>query len=319
MSKSAPRSADQRLDQRARLEKMRDTNKKALGDISGGRFVLRCWLARKDSNLQSPDPESGALPLGHSPAAQGEILAGMAGRRPGFEAPAVRSRVTARSLNIRSTIGIERGMVVQRRRMVRRKQSGTRPLPLIGTRRERLAEAAREGVFLCTHSQTRRSPASTAASSSSSRPASSSSTQIASSASHVAAHRAARPRRLHVAIAVAAATRAAAIQATRADRAKCSARPAQAAAARPRSPSARAARSRSTAATASPTSEPRATARTKPLHGLARRSPIISGSFSIPEIAGVNFGLNRRPLRAQSLVPVRPGARACVRPWQSSR
>ena len=33
------------------------------------------WLARKDSNLQSPDPESGALPLGHSPAAQGEILA----------------------------------------------------------------------------------------------------------------------------------------------------------------------------------------------------------------------------------------------------
>src|SRR5450759_1387246 len=26
------------------------------------------WLARKDSNLQSPDPESGALPLGHSPA-----------------------------------------------------------------------------------------------------------------------------------------------------------------------------------------------------------------------------------------------------------
>ena len=26
-----------------------------------------CWLARKDSNLRSPDPESGALPLGHSP------------------------------------------------------------------------------------------------------------------------------------------------------------------------------------------------------------------------------------------------------------
>jgi hypothetical protein len=26
------------------------------------------WLARKDSNLQSPDPESGALPLGHAPA-----------------------------------------------------------------------------------------------------------------------------------------------------------------------------------------------------------------------------------------------------------
>ena len=29
------------------------------------------WLARKDSNLQSPDPESGALPLGHSPAMPG--------------------------------------------------------------------------------------------------------------------------------------------------------------------------------------------------------------------------------------------------------
>lgn len=27
----------------------------------------RNWLARKDSNLRSPDPESGALPLGHSP------------------------------------------------------------------------------------------------------------------------------------------------------------------------------------------------------------------------------------------------------------
>jgi hypothetical protein len=31
-------------------------------------FVKGDWLARKDSNLQSPDPESGALPLGHSPA-----------------------------------------------------------------------------------------------------------------------------------------------------------------------------------------------------------------------------------------------------------
>ena len=35
------------------------------------------WLARKDSNLQSPDPESGALPLGHSPA-RGQVYA----RRP---------------------------------------------------------------------------------------------------------------------------------------------------------------------------------------------------------------------------------------------
>jgi hypothetical protein len=30
-----------------------------------------CWLARKDSNLRSPDPESGALPLGHSPVERG--------------------------------------------------------------------------------------------------------------------------------------------------------------------------------------------------------------------------------------------------------
>jgi hypothetical protein len=33
-----------------------------------GRIARESWLARKDSNLQSPDPESGALPLGHSPA-----------------------------------------------------------------------------------------------------------------------------------------------------------------------------------------------------------------------------------------------------------
>jgi hypothetical protein len=31
------------------------------------RYPLGSWLARKDSNLRSPDPESGALPLGHSP------------------------------------------------------------------------------------------------------------------------------------------------------------------------------------------------------------------------------------------------------------
>ena len=35
-----------------------------------GLFTLKVWLARKDSNLQSPDPESGALPLGHSPASR---------------------------------------------------------------------------------------------------------------------------------------------------------------------------------------------------------------------------------------------------------
>ena len=32
------------------------------------RRILCSWLAREDSNLQSPDPESGALPFGHSPA-----------------------------------------------------------------------------------------------------------------------------------------------------------------------------------------------------------------------------------------------------------
>src|SRR3972149_3889182 len=40
------------------------------------------WLARKDSNLRSPDPESGALPLGHSPV----NAAGMGPRK----APATR-------------------------------------------------------------------------------------------------------------------------------------------------------------------------------------------------------------------------------------
>ena len=36
------------------------------------------WLARKDSNLQSPDPESGALPFGHSPAALRDFTPGSA-------------------------------------------------------------------------------------------------------------------------------------------------------------------------------------------------------------------------------------------------
>jgi hypothetical protein len=30
------------------------------------------WLGRKDSNLRSPDPESGALPLGHSPVREAD-------------------------------------------------------------------------------------------------------------------------------------------------------------------------------------------------------------------------------------------------------
>ena len=35
----------------------------------------RRWLARKDSNLRSPDPESGALPLGHSPVVEAPVRA----------------------------------------------------------------------------------------------------------------------------------------------------------------------------------------------------------------------------------------------------
>src|SRR6185436_12406012 len=33
------------------------------------------WLARQDSNLEPPDPESGALPLSHAPAAVGHSSA----------------------------------------------------------------------------------------------------------------------------------------------------------------------------------------------------------------------------------------------------
>ena len=39
--------------------------------ISGPSGVVSCvdvWLARQDSNLEPPDPESGALPLSHAPA-----------------------------------------------------------------------------------------------------------------------------------------------------------------------------------------------------------------------------------------------------------
>src|SRR3954470_6591247 len=31
------------------------------------------WLARQDSNLEPPDPESGAIPLGHAPAGSGDF------------------------------------------------------------------------------------------------------------------------------------------------------------------------------------------------------------------------------------------------------
>jgi hypothetical protein len=53
----------------------------------GPRLVLRMWLARKDSNLQPPDPESGALPLSHAPVSE---------RGPGLPAR-VRGRVRCSS------------------------------------------------------------------------------------------------------------------------------------------------------------------------------------------------------------------------------
>src|SRR5688572_17057585 len=36
------------------------------------RVATAGWLGRKDSNLRSPDPESGALPLGHSPVSSAD-------------------------------------------------------------------------------------------------------------------------------------------------------------------------------------------------------------------------------------------------------
>src|ERR1035437_1796933 len=59
--------------------------KKALGVASGGQVKLGVWLARKDSNLQSPDPESGALPLGHSPASRAKSYQEMTRRHPASE------------------------------------------------------------------------------------------------------------------------------------------------------------------------------------------------------------------------------------------
>jgi hypothetical protein len=36
-------------------------------------LIGRSWLARQDSNLEPPDPESGAIPLGHAPAMPGGL------------------------------------------------------------------------------------------------------------------------------------------------------------------------------------------------------------------------------------------------------
>ena len=56
-----------------------------------GGIVWGSWLARKDSNLQSPDPESGALPFGHSPAAPAEFTAGRRSGRGSVVTPAAAS------------------------------------------------------------------------------------------------------------------------------------------------------------------------------------------------------------------------------------
>lgn len=48
------------------------------------------WLGRKDSNLQSPEPESDALPFGHCPAAEAVFQNRLSestisiGRQPGW-------------------------------------------------------------------------------------------------------------------------------------------------------------------------------------------------------------------------------------------
>jgi IS30 family transposase len=58
-------------------EAVRDAIAASIATLPGGDVDLGLglassgsWLARKDSNLQSPDPESGALPFGHSPVRQ---------------------------------------------------------------------------------------------------------------------------------------------------------------------------------------------------------------------------------------------------------
>ena len=43
-------------------------NQQALRSPGGPVSCSRRWLARQDSNLEPPDPESGAIPLGHAPA-----------------------------------------------------------------------------------------------------------------------------------------------------------------------------------------------------------------------------------------------------------
>ncbi len=70
-----------------RFDVCHDRRDRAADDL--GRALFCCWLARKDSNLRSPDPESGALPLGHSPPRCPESSA----RSPGDPESLARSRV----------------------------------------------------------------------------------------------------------------------------------------------------------------------------------------------------------------------------------
>ncbi len=53
----------------SRHERRYGPKAKPLRAIRRGSFVRGNWLARQDSNLEPPDPESGALPLSHAPAA----------------------------------------------------------------------------------------------------------------------------------------------------------------------------------------------------------------------------------------------------------
>ena len=58
------------------------------------------WLASKDSNLESPDPESGALPFGHSPVTVGIVADAIAQPARGAVASRTRPRGMATSPTI---------------------------------------------------------------------------------------------------------------------------------------------------------------------------------------------------------------------------
>src|SRR5438445_5969786 len=64
-------SAASRLMSWSRASKARERGLASRGnEVAQGRQAQqhRCWLGRKDSNLQPSDPESAALPLRHSPS-----------------------------------------------------------------------------------------------------------------------------------------------------------------------------------------------------------------------------------------------------------